>query len=102
YYSSSSPACPSATLEAELFRWDNTASTWTDLSATLPDETGCSSGNDPFSVQTGYDLVVAVKPDDPTTVFIGGTNVYRSINSGAAWTRVGGYNSPAGFSLYSN
>ena len=88
--------------EAELFRWNNTGSTWTDLSATLPDEPGCLNGNDPFAVQGGYDLVVAVKPDDPTTVFIGGTNIYRSTTSGASWTRIGGYNSPASYALYPN
>ncbi|MEP7164077.1 MAG: CHRD domain-containing protein [Ferruginibacter sp.] len=91
-----------AGLEAELFRWNNTTSAWTDLSATLPDEAGCLNGNDPFAVQGGYDLVVAVKPDDPTTVFIGGTNVYRSTTSGTSWTRIGGYNSPASYSLYLN
>ncbi len=33
---------------------------------------------DDFYVQGGYDLMVAVKPDDPNTVFIGGTNMFRS------------------------
>src|SRR5207244_2289616 len=72
------------------------------LSSTLPDEPGCLKGNDPFAVQGGYDLVVAVKPDDPTTVFIGGTNIYRSTTSGTSWARIGGYNSPASYALYLN
>lgn len=33
---------------------------------------------DDFYVQGGYDLTVAVKPDDPDVVFLGGTNLFRS------------------------
>ncbi|MCX6319673.1 MAG: T9SS type A sorting domain-containing protein [Bacteroidetes bacterium] len=102
YFSANSPACAGATTEAELFRWDNAGGTWTNLSATLPDEAGCLAGNDPFAVQGGYDLVVAVKPDDPNTIFIGGTNIYRSSDAGLTWTRMGGYNSPASYALYPN
>ena len=91
--------------EAELFKWDQTTTTWTDLSANLPNEPGYSQGNDPFAVQTGYDLVVVVKPDDVNTVFVAGTNVYRSTSgftNTTATTRIGGYNSPANYALYPN
>jgi hypothetical protein len=101
YFSSPSPACPAATPEAELFRWDDIGGTWTDLSAGMPDEAGCLSGNDPFSCQTGYDLVMAVKPDAPGTLFIGGTNAYRSTDAGLTWTRIGGYAGTGSYSLYS-
>lgn len=100
YYSGASPVCPGATTEAELFRWDDIGSTWTNLSATLPDEAGCLAGNDPFAVQTGYDLVVAVKPDLHTTIFIGGTNAYRSTDAGLTWTRIGGYATAASYTKY--
>jgi hypothetical protein len=93
-------------VEAELFKWDNATGAWTDLSANLPNEPGgVSSGNNPFAVQTGYDLVVAVKPDDVNTVFVGGTNAYRSTSgftNTTATKRIGGYNSPAGYALYPN
>ena len=102
YYSASSPACPGAATEAELFRFDEGTLLWTDLSAGLPNEPGCLSGNDPFAVQGGYDLVIAVKPDDPLTVYIGGTNIYRSGDAGATWTRIGGYISAASYGLYLN
>lgn len=102
YFTANSAACPGATTEAELFRWDNGTTSWTNLSSTLPDEVGCTSGNDPFSVQGGYDLVVAVKPDDANTIFIGGTNAYRSIDAGGTWTRIGGYASAAGYAQYTN
>lgn len=102
YYTSDSPACPAGAVEADLFRWDNVTTSWTDLSATLPDEAGCYAGNDPFAVQGGYDLVVAVKPDDANTVFIGGTNIYRSSDAGLTWTRIGGYANATGPGQYAN
>jgi hypothetical protein len=105
YYNNFTSACGPAGPEAELFKWDQTTTTWTDLSTNLPDETGCSVGNDPFATQGGYDLSIVVKPDDVNTVFIGGTNVYRSTDgftSTAATTRIGGYNSPANYALYLN
>ena len=91
--------------EAKLFSYDQTGGTWTDLSANLPDEAGCLNGNDPFAAQGGYDLCIAIKPDNANTVFIGGTNIYRSTNgftSTAATTKIGGYNSTANYSLYPN
>lgn len=91
--------------EADLFKWDQTLGTWTDLSANVPDEPGGSTGNDPFAVQGGYDLVIAVKPDDPNTVFIGGTNIYRStdgFSTSVNYKRIGGYADPSSYSLYAN
>ena len=88
--------------EAELFVWDLATNLWNDLSATLPNEGGCSNGNDPFAVQGGYDLEISVKPNDPNTIFIGGTNAYRSIDAGATWTRIGGYANTAGYTRYAN
>ena len=106
YWNKTTSACAGTPApEAKLFRYDQILTSWTDLSANLPDETGCSDGNDPFAVQGGYDLTVAVKPDDANTVFIGGTNIYRSTNgftSTAATTRIGGYANASGYSLYTN
>ena len=103
YYDNTTSNCGvSEKPEAEFFYWNNANSTWTDVTANLPNEPNCLNGNDPFAVQTGYDLVVAVKPDDANTIFIGGTNSYRSINAGASWTRIGGYVSPTSYGLYPN
>lgn len=91
--------------EADLFRYSQSAGAWTDLSANLPNEAGCLSGNDPFAVQGGYDLCIAVKPDNANTVFVGGTNAYRSTNgftSTAGTTRIGGYLSAATYAQYAN
>jgi hypothetical protein len=53
-------------------------------------------GNLPSDINTqgGYDMLVHVKPDDPATVLIGGTNLYRSTDgftSGATIATIGGY-----------
>lgn len=102
YWNNVSFTCGAPAPEAELFRWDDAVATWTNLSATLPDEAGCLAGNDPFAVQGGYDLVVAVKPDASGTVFIGGTNAYRSTDAGLSWIRIGGYISSSSYGLYLN
>jgi hypothetical protein len=87
-------------VEAELFRWDQAATTWTDLSANLP------AGTDPMAVQGGYNLAIAIKPDDASVIFIGGTNLYRSTDgftSTANTQRIGGYGLAAGTSaIYPN
>jgi hypothetical protein len=106
YYNNVTSSCTGvAAPEAELFRWSLSGSSWTDLSANLPDEAGCSNGNDPFAVQGGYDLVIAVKPDDANTVFIGGTNIYRSTDGFTSTTniiRIGGYAGTASYAQYLN
>lgn len=80
--------------EADLWKYNLTNDTWTNYSSKLPDENGGDlAGNDPFSVQGGYDLVVSVKPDNENFVLIGGTGAYRieNIVNDATFTRIGGY-----------
>jgi photosystem II stability/assembly factor-like uncharacterized protein len=64
---------------------------WDDRSASLP--SGPSQfGN--FNAQGGYNLAISVKPNDPNTVFIGGTNIFRSTDAFATpnnTTQIGGY-----------
>ena len=65
---------------------------WTDLSSNIPNNG--PSAIDNFNAQGGYDLVVAIKPDDSNTVFIGGTNLYRSTDGFTTpnnITHIGGY-----------
>ncbi|MBZ5858485.1 T9SS type A sorting domain-containing protein [Flavihumibacter profundi] len=64
--------------EADLFKFDFGASTYANLSANMPDFNGQKDGIDPLTVQGGYDLTLAIKPDNPSVIFIGGTNLYRS------------------------
>jgi hypothetical protein len=106
YWNNTTSSCTGvAAPEARMYKYVQSTNTFTDLSANLPDEAGCSNGNDPFAVQTGYDLLVTVKPDDENTVYIGGTNLYRSTSgftNTTATKRIGGYNSPASYALYPN
>ncbi|HEY0067938.1 MAG TPA: sialidase family protein, partial [Flavisolibacter sp.] len=70
--------------EGDLYRLDISTATpstyiWSNRSANLPNHpAGDQSGSDPLSLQGGYNMVVAVKPDNPDMVFVGGTNLYRS------------------------
>jgi photosystem II stability/assembly factor-like uncharacterized protein len=95
---------PIPAIEADLWMWNQSNSTFTDFSDKLPDETGCSDGNDPFAIQGGYDLVVSVKPDNENFVVIGGTNAYKKTNitTSGTFTRIGGYANASGYALYSN
>ncbi len=106
YYNGTTSSCTGTPVpEAELGFYDHSTTTWTDLSANLPDEGGCLNGNDPFAVQGGYDLVIAVKPDNPNVIFIGGTNAYRSTDGFTTTTnttRIGGYVSTSSYGLYPN
>jgi len=91
-------------IEAGLWRYDASSSTWSELSFQLPDEPGADlSGNDPFAIQGGYDLVINVKPDDENFVVIGGTNVYKIddiTDNSADFVRIGGYATQFSYALY--
>jgi hypothetical protein len=68
-----------------------TGGQWEDRSANIP-KLGGEFGD--FISQQGYCLSVKVKPDDPNTVFLGGTNLYRSTDGFSTKnniTWVGGY-----------
>jgi len=54
---------------------DTAGGFWQDLSMNLPATGGQF---DKWTVQGSYDMLVKVKPNDSNTVFIGGTNLYRS------------------------
>lgn len=89
-------------IEADLWMWNQSNTTFTNYSSKLPDEAGCLNGNDPFAIQGGYDLVVSVKPDDENFVVIGGTNAYKKTDITAVgnFLRIGGYISANSYALY--
>ena len=89
--------------EADLWRYNFASNSWTNFSNKMPDETGGDSdGNDPFSHQGSYDLVISVKPSDENFVVIGGTNIYKTpnINTSTTFFRMGGYRGPTTYALY--
>jgi len=76
--------------------------TWEDRSANLPAQ-GDPVGD--FDTQASYDLLVNVHPSDENTVFIGGTNLYRSTDAFATSTNtkwVGGYSPANDITQYAN
>lgn len=85
------------TPEVDLFKCDMTNPTyvWTNLSANMPDFPGADlEFSDPISPQLAYDMMIRIKPDDPNTIIIGGTNIYRSTDgftSTANTSWIGGY-----------
>ncbi|HET9057799.1 MAG TPA: T9SS type A sorting domain-containing protein [Chitinophagaceae bacterium] len=66
---------------------------FTNLSANLPTGTGGQNFRG-LQVQGGYDLAIAIKPDNANFIFIGGTNAYRStdgFSTVANVNSIGGY-----------
>lgn len=66
--------------------------TWVNLSQNLPNNGATTFDN--LYVQGSYDMAVAVKPDEPNVVFLGGTNVYRSTDGFTSTDnikQIGGY-----------
>ena len=105
-----STAAGAQTDEHQLFRYNATSNNWTDLSATLPNETAPGPGGasplagGPAGIvsQGGYNMLLKVSPENPNTFWLGGTNLYRTTDGGATYTRVGGYASPYSAAVYSN
>ncbi|MBQ4820028.1 T9SS type A sorting domain-containing protein [Aquimarina sp. MMG016] len=92
-----------STIPAGLFQFNDSSNVWTNYTSKMPDEPGGDSpGNDPISLQGGYDAVVSVKPDNENFVIIGGTNAYKiaNITTDPTFTRIGGYRDNTGYSLY--
>ncbi len=91
--------------EAFLWRYEVTSGAWQDLSANLPNDGDCLAGNNPLAVQGGYNLTLAVSPQDPDLVFVGGTNLWLSSDgfaTNSAVRRMGGYADSNSYALYPN
>ncbi len=84
---------------------NNGGVTWNDFSSNIPDTEGNVGG---YSSQENYNMVIAVKPNDPDFVVFGGTNLHRSTNgmtsklenTFANW--IGGYSVTNDISQYPN
>ena len=84
--------------EADLYKINMTTGSpgtygFTNLSANIPAGSGGQNFRG-FQAQGGYNLAIAVKPDDANFVVIGGTNAYRSTDGFASASNVnsiGGY-----------
>lgn len=68
-----------------FWKYNAASNAWENRSANLPG----------INTQTGYDMILHVKPDDENFVLLGGTDLYRSRNGFATATdiaNIGGYN----------
>lgn len=75
-----------------LYRYNLASGQLINLSTNIPDG---SNNIEAFDSQGSYDLFVSVHPTDPSVVFIGGTNIYRSTDAFSTSnniTWIGGYN----------
>ncbi len=75
-----------------LWKYDANDSSWVDLSLNIPSNQATSFDN--FNAQGGYDLLIKVHPSDSNTVYIGGTNLWRSTDGFSSSNNtviIGGY-----------
>lgn len=63
-----------------IYRSVDGGETWVQMSGSSPDI---------FTQQSWYDMMLAVHPDNSTLVYAGGVRIYRSTNSGSAWSQIG-------------
>jgi hypothetical protein len=91
--------------EVDLYRVDLGTNTWSNRSFNMPDLPGGVTNVDPFLTQGGYDFHIAVKPNDPNLVILGGVNLFRSTDGFASTTNttwIGGYANQNNGGLYAN
>lgn len=74
-----------------LWRYRHGAGGWTDLTLNLPEDEEPVGG---LALQGGYNMLLQVHPQQTNTVFVGGTNLFRSsdgftTSTATAW--IGGY-----------
>ena len=95
-----------AGIDVDFYKVDLTTNTWINRSANMPDFPGGITNVDPFLTQGGYDMHIAVKPNNPDFVILGGVNLFRSTDGFATTTNtswIGGYgNQNASPFLYPN
>ncbi|MGL1886042.1 MAG: PKD domain-containing protein [Reichenbachiella sp.] len=72
-----------------LYKSSDGGVTWTEVSIPKYISQNCSPSSDPFTRQQGwYDLILAVSPDNPSMIVVGGVDLFRSFDSGATWESI--------------
>lgn len=94
--------------DRKLYKYTDSPASWLDRSANLP-ALGGDVGD--LNTQQSYNMVLAVKPNDPDYIFLGGTNLYRSSDGFASTVNanntgnsqwIGGYSPDNDISRYPN
>jgi hypothetical protein len=86
--------------DLDIWKYNDSNKSWTDLSQNVPDFEGDLAD---YDSQDGYNMMIAVHPEDENIVFIGGTNLYRTTDGfksmeNNSW--IGGYNTDGTSNLY--
>jgi len=67
----------------------NGGTSWTDCTIPRYREQNCSIGTTHFTRgQSWYDLILAVRPNDPNVVIAGGVDVHSTSDGGTTWTNI--------------
>jgi hypothetical protein len=77
--------------------------TWENRSENIPGFKPTLGQFGDYDAQSGYNMLVKVKPNDPNTVFIGGTNLYRSTDgftTKTKWSWIAGYGPGSALPFY--
>lgn len=78
-----------------IYRSDDAGATWTTVA--LPTNADPGIGSDFTRGQAWYDLSIAVLPDDPDHLFVGGIDLHKSTNGGTSWSQVSHWYGGFGF-----
>ncbi len=84
-----------------IYRTDNGGDSWV-LTANTPNLMGYAVDGSDSRGQAWYDLCIAVDPTDAATVYVGGVNVWRSINSGVDWQIFGHWVGQGGYYIHAD
>lgn len=68
---------------AHILRSTDKGATWTELSVPTTDFGGNFARN-----QAWYDLIAGVDPNDSDVIYVGGVNLYKTIDGGQSWTQL--------------
>ena len=71
----------------KIFKTVNDFSSVSELALPNDDDTGIEA-NDFTRGQAFYDLLIKVDPNDENTVYVGGIDLFKSVNGGASWTQI--------------
>ena len=67
----------------------NGGNTWTDVAIPIYLEQNCFPGSQDFTRgQAWYNLIMAVQPNNPDIVLVGGIDIHRTTNGGNSWSSV--------------
>jgi len=71
-----------------LYRSIDSGTSWETFTPTTKNLLGTNPAGDDTKGQGWYDLALVISPTDPAEVYVGGINIWKTLNSGASWNLV--------------